>query len=207
MRATAALALVLSFAPLSARAAASPEVSAGPAAAAALPSAVVETAAQKLLDDLSAHRQEYRRNPTRLRAAVDRDILPFIDIKRSARLVLGRFWRTATADQRRRFVDAFESRMLRNYGNALIDFRSDRMQVFPSHVSEGDNVVIVRTRIRRDNGSDVSVNYAMGSTPSGWKAWDVIIEGISYVKSFRDDIGTEIEQQGLEATIRRWQNG
>jgi phospholipid transport system substrate-binding protein len=66
----------------------------------------------------------------------------------------------------------------------------------------------VRTEIRRSNGSLVAVNYSMRKTATGeWKAWDVVIEGISYVKSFREDFGREIEQKGLEAVIQRLESG
>jgi ABC-type transporter MlaC component len=44
-------------------------------------------------------------------------------------------------------------------------------------------------------------------TPDGWKAWDVVIEGISYVKSFREDFGAEIDQKGLDAVIDRIEKG
>jgi phospholipid transport system substrate-binding protein len=51
------------------------------------------------------------------------------------------------------------------------------------------------------------VNYLLRKTPEGWKAWDVNIEGISYVKSFRDDFGSQIDQQGLDAVIKRLESG
>ena len=61
----------------------------------------------------------------------------------------------------------------------------------------------MRTEIRRDNGSRVPVNYSLRQTDNGWKAYDVQIEGVSYVKSFRTDFGSEIDQKGLEAVIQR----
>jgi len=61
----------------------------------------------------------------------------------------------------------------------------------------------VRTEIKRDNGAPVSVNYSVHATPKGWLAWDVTIEGVSYVKNFRTDFGSEIEQKGLDAVIQR----
>ena len=65
----------------------------------------------------------------------------------------------------------------------------------------------VRTMIRRGDGSQVAVNYSLHRTPQGWQVWDVIIEGISYVKSFRDDFGTAIEQHGIDAVIARSRSG
>jgi phospholipid transport system substrate-binding protein len=171
------------------------------------PSQVVRSVAQSFLEDLDAHRQAYAKNPSLLRQAVDRDVLPYFDVRYAAQLVLARYWRTATPQQRTDFINAFENSMFSNYGNALLGFQSNRLQVLPTRAAPGAKDVIVRTVIRRDDGSTVSVNFVLHQTPEGWKAWDLIVEGISYVKSFRDDFGSEIEQQGLDAVIRRLQNG
>jgi len=47
------------------------------------------------------------------------------------------------------------------------------------------------------------VNFSLHKTDAGWKAWDIVIEGISYVKSFRTDFGAEIQQKGLDEVISR----
>jgi phospholipid transport system substrate-binding protein len=64
----------------------------------------------------------------------------------------------------------------------------------------------VRTEVKRENGQKIPVNYSLHKIASGWKAWDVTIEGISYVKSFREDFGAEIDQKGLDAVIQRLEN-
>jgi phospholipid transport system substrate-binding protein len=81
------------------------------------------------------------------------------------------------------------------------------MKVLPSKAEADAERATVRTEIRRSNGQPVPVNYSMHKTAEGWKAWDVTIEGISYVKSFRDDFGSEIDQKGMDAVIERLQRG
>jgi phospholipid transport system substrate-binding protein len=61
----------------------------------------------------------------------------------------------------------------------------------------------VRTEVKRSDGTRVPVNYSMRATPAGWKAWDVTIEGISYVRNLRNDVGAEVDQRGLDAVIER----
>lgn len=180
---------------------------AGGGAAAEQPSQVVENVANKFLQDLSAHRSQYSNDPKALRAAVDREVLPYFDVQYAARLVLGRYWRTATPEQRQQFIEAFENSMFTNYGTALLGFQTDRLHVVPTNVSPDATNALVRTQIRRDDGSTVQVNFALHKTPQGWKAWDVVLEGISYVKSFRDDFGAQIEAQGIESVIKRLENG
>jgi len=61
----------------------------------------------------------------------------------------------------------------------------------------------VRTEIKRSNGTKVAVNYTLRKVNGQWKAWDVVIDGISYVKSYREDYGAEVQQKGLDAVITR----
>ncbi|MGH8324666.1 MAG: MlaC/ttg2D family ABC transporter substrate-binding protein, partial [Steroidobacteraceae bacterium] len=171
------------------------------------PSEVVQTAAQGMLHDLDADRAMYRKDPAKVGQLVDRYLLPHFDTQFSARLVLGQHWRTATPEQRRRFVDAFYHSLLTNYGAALADFTSDKLKIFPTTVAPNSDRATVRTEVKRDNGDRVSVNYYMRKTPDGWKAWDVVIDGISYVNSYREDFGAQIDQQGLDAVISRLEKG
>ena len=130
------------------------------------------------------------------------DITPY-----AAQLVLGPHWRTATPEQRKRFIDAFYHSLLRNYGSALAEFTGDNLKVFPANVDPSADRATVRTEVKRSNGTRIPVNYSLRKTPDGWKAWDVVIEGISYVKSFREDFGAEIDQRGLDAVIERIEKG
>ncbi len=130
-------------------------------------------------------------------------LLPHFDTQYAARLVLGTHWRTATPAQRERFIKGFYGSMLRNYGSALVDFTGERLKVFPAQISPDGQRATVRTEVKRSNGERVPVNYSLRITDTGWKAWDVMIEGISYVKSFRDDFGAESDQKGLDAVIER----
>lgn len=167
------------------------------------PQELVTKVAEDTLKDLDANRSEYAKNPAKLRELVDRNMLPYFDTTYAAQLVLARHWRTATPEQRKRFVDAFYQSMLQNYGEALLEFTPDRLRILPFQGNLEDNVVTVRSEIRRDNGSRIPVNYSLRKTDKGWRAFDVQIEGISYVRSFRTDFGTEIQQKGLDAVIQR----
>jgi len=170
------------------------------------PQKLVEDSAKRMLDELDAHRAMYRSDPAKLDHLIATVLLPNFDIDYAARLVLGQNWRSATEDQRKRFIDAFYHALLRNYGAALVEFTAERMTVLPFRGDPGSKFVTVRTEIRRGDGSKVPVNYSLHMTDSGWKAWDVTIEGVSYVKSLRTDIGSEVQQKGLEAVIKRLEN-
>jgi len=200
------LAAAMLFADLAAAQGAAP-APAATATAAQEPSDVVQTAAQGILKDLDADREAYRKDPNKVGTLVDKYLLPHFDTEYAARLVLGQYWRTATPDQRKRFVDAFYHSLLTNYGSALAEFTSDKLKVFPTKADPSADHSTVRTEIKRDSGDRVAVNYSMIKKPDGWKAYDVNIEGISYVKSYRDDFGSQIQQQGIDSVITRLQKG
>lgn len=167
------------------------------------PQELVTKVAQDTLKDLNAHRAEYQKDPKKVRELVDKNMLPYFDTSYSAQLVLAKHWRTATPEQRKRFVEAFYQSLLQNYGEALLQFTPDRLKILPFQGDPNATVATVRSEIRRDNGSRVPVNYSLRKTPKGWKAYDVQIEGVSYVKSYRTDFGSEVQQKGIEAVIQR----
>jgi phospholipid transport system substrate-binding protein len=167
------------------------------------PQELMDKVSRDLLRDLDADRAALAKDPARLRALVDKHLLPHFDTNYASQLVLGKHWRTATEAQRKRFIEAFYGTLMADYGDALLEFTADRLKILPFHGDPSANSATVRTEVKRDDGTPVPVNYTLRRTPQGWKAWDVTIEGISYVKNFRTDFGAEIDQKGLDAVIQR----
>jgi phospholipid transport system substrate-binding protein len=168
-----------------------------------VPQELIETAATNMLKALDADREAAHSDPARVRQLVDQILLPSFDTDYSARLVLGKHWRDATPAQRQRFIEAFYQALLRNYGSALAEFTADRLTLLPFRGDLATGQATVRTEVKRSDGTRVPVNYSMRATPAGWKAWDVTIEGISYVRNLRNDVGAEVDQRGLDAVIER----
>ena len=168
------------------------------------PQSLIDTSSHVLLADLDANRAAYHKDITGLYKVIDKVFLPHVDVEYAAQNVLGKNWRTATPEQRKRFIDAFYKSLLTTYGDALVEFTGDRMKVLPFQGDAAAPRASVRTEIKRSNGSTVDVAYTLRKTDAGeWKVWDVVIEGISYVKSFREDFGQEIDQKGLDALLTR----
>jgi phospholipid transport system substrate-binding protein len=167
------------------------------------PQEVVENSAKRMLQELDANRAMYKSDAAKLDALVANVLLPNFDTEYAARLVLGQTWRTATPEQRKRFVDAFYHSLLHNYGSALVDFTADRFVILPYKGDPNDTTATVRTEVKRSSGDKVPVNFSLRKVDGMWKAWDVVIEGISYVKSFRTDFAAEIQQKGLDEVINR----
>ena len=187
--------------------AADPPVAPAAAASTLGPQELVENSAKRMLVELDANRAMYQKDQAKLDSLVANVLLPNFDTEYAARLVLGQTWRTATPDQRKRFVDAFYHSLLRNYGAALVDFTADRFVILPYKGEASDTTATVRTEVKRSSGDKIPVSFSLRKVDGVWKAWDVVIEGISYVKSFRTDFGAEIQQKGLDEVITRLESG
>lgn len=164
---------------------------------------VVEVTMNNISRQLDGRREELAANKPELYALIDRELLPKFDVDYAGRLVLGKAWRNATPAQRKRFVDVFYNFLLRSYATAILKFEQDDIRILPPRTPPKDGRIVVQTEMRMPEGGVVPVHYAMHSTPEGWKAFDVRIEGISYVQNYRNQFNAEIAAKGLEALIAR----
>lgn len=173
------------------------------------PVKLVETVSKALLADLDANRAAYRKDISGLYKMVDKLFLPHVDVPFAAQQVLAKHWREASQAQRKRFIDALYQSLLTTYGKALNEFTGDQMKVLPFKGDPAATTASVQTTIRTRSGSNVRVEYSLrkNKDTGEWKAYDVVIEGISYVSSFREDFGTEIERKGLDALLERLEKG
>jgi len=180
-------------------------VAAGSATAAPAPTAheVVADAVTRMARQLDSRRQELEGNRKELYALIDNELLPQFDTDYAGRLVLGKSWRSATAEQRKRFVDAFYNFLLRSYSSAVLKFDQNNFKILPPRVPPQDGRTVVDTEMRMPDGSMVPVSYSMHETPAGWKAYDVRIEGVSYVQNYRNQFNAEVAAKGLDALISR----
>ena len=169
------------------------------------PDQVVQTSAKQLLTTVAAKRDDLKAHPEKLYDIAQQDLVPYFDFDYASRLVLGAAWRTASADQRKAFQDAFIRYLVRSYADGLLKGNySDRdLQVQPWNGLVTDNRTVVKTKVLRANAQPVEVDYQMRSTAQGWKAFDVTIEGISYVLNYRNQFGPEIQAKGIDELIKR----
>jgi phospholipid transport system substrate-binding protein len=166
------------------------------------PQELMEQVSRDLQQAIDVDREALKKDRAKLRAIIDRLLLPHFDTDYAARMVLGRHWRDATESQRKRFIEAFYQSLMADYGDALLQFNREQLKILPFRGDPAASTATVRTEVMRE-GKVVPVNFSLRRTPEGWKAWDVTIEGISYARNFRNDFGTEVDQQGLEHLIKR----
>jgi phospholipid transport system substrate-binding protein len=155
-----------------------------------------------MLDALNEHRDLFRKDRDALYAAVDEILLPRFDQNYSGGLVMGKYWRRATPEQRDRFIKALYRSLLRTYAEGILDYRGDELEVLPVEGDLSEGKALVETRVTLDTGVVTPVNYRMRLVDGSWKAYDVIIEGISYVSNYRTQYAEEFRAKGIDEVIK-----
>ncbi len=170
---------------------------------AAPPNDVIAEASQLLSQQLETRKEELSDDRQALYKVVDDILLPRFDRRLAAQLVLGKHWRTASDLEKSRFIEAFYSTLLHRYADGALEFDPRRIEILPYRGDETEKRTSVNTKVRLDDGKVVSVSYSLIKRAQGWQVYDVVIEGISYVRNFRTELATEISSSNLEAVIKR----
>jgi len=163
------------------------------------PLTIIEETSTHLLQTLDERREEFKTDPDKLRVIVREDLLSLLDIEYSARLILGRAGRGISAEQLDAFAEAMSNVLVNRYSDGLLEFRSDKqIEVMPMKGNNTEKLTRVRTRIKLENGGFAPVDYAFRKTDLGWKAFDVTVEGISYIITFRNQISPRVAADGID---------
>lgn len=130
-------------------------------------------------------------------------ILPHVDFEEATRLALSRAWPQANAEQKRKLVAEFRTVLLRTYTNAMSTYTASQAKFLPSRSKAQGAEATVRYQFSRDGGRPMQVAYEMRRTGAGWKIYDISVEGISLVLTYRTEFDGIIKQEGIEGLIRR----
>lgn len=134
-------------------------------------------------------------------ALAKQKILPHIDFERMT-LAVGRAWRSANARQREALIAQFSTLITRTYSAAIDVYDGHETQVDPLQLSPGDTDVIVRSRFKKSGAQPVEVNYAMSTSAQGWKVYDIRVENVSLVITYRSQFGEQITRSGIDGLIQ-----
>jgi phospholipid transport system substrate-binding protein len=133
---------------------------------------------------------------------VNEAILPHTDFDRISSLVLGKHWRTATPDERDHFKQEFQTLLVRTYSRAFVEFKDWSIRYLPIEMEGEATKVIVKTEVLQPGLQPVAVNYRMFLSNGEWKAYDIMIEGVSLVTNYRTTFSNEVQTKGsLNAVI------
>jgi phospholipid transport system substrate-binding protein len=172
------------------------------------PVKLVEDIAGKIFADVTENIEKYTENQEGLKLLVRRDLMPLLDVKYASRLILGRAGKGLDQAKIDEFATVMTNLLVDRYSAGLLYFNSEvKLQVLPQRGDLNEKLTHVRTRVSLPKGGEAPVDYAFHKTPDGWKAFDVIVEGISYITTYRNQIMPEVQDNGIDSVIDRLGKG
>ena len=164
------------------------------------PQLAIETASTKLQEKMQD--KSFIKDFAKVTRFVNETILPHTDFDKISALVLGKLWKSATPNERERFKKEFQTLLVRTYSRAFVEFKDWSIRYLPLEMENGATKVIVKTEVLQPGLQPVAVNYRMLLSDGDWKAYDIMIEGVSLVTNYRTTFTNEVQTKGsLNAVI------
>ena len=171
------------------------------------PDKLVRTVADEVLNALAQDQELRAGNQAKFAELLEQKVAPHFDFERMTRLAVGRGWRQATPEQQKTLVDLFHRLLIRTYSAAYSAYANIAIDVKPARMQPADDDVQVRTEIKVPNGGPpLTVDYSMYKSSAGWKIYDVTVEGVSLLTTYRSTFAEEIRQGGIDGLIKSLQD-
>lgn len=137
----------------------------------------------------------------RVHALVENKLLPSFDFTRMSALAMGKNWRLANEDQKKRIESEFKTLLVHTYSGALTQYRDEVLKYKPLRAKTGATEVTVQTLVMKPGRTPIQIDYSMEKTPEGWKAYDIVVGGVSLVTNYREEFNSQIQSGGVEGLI------
>ena len=133
---------------------------------------------------------------------VEAKVLPHFNFQHMTALAMGKDWRKASTEQKKRLSEEFKTLLVRTYSNALTGYRDQTMRYKPVKMQPGDDEVLVRTEIVQPGNKPIQLDYALEKLDDGWKVYDVVVAGVSLVTNYRDTFSQEVRANGVDGLVQ-----
>jgi phospholipid transport system substrate-binding protein len=177
---------------------------------AAMQSVAAETAPDTLIkgitsDVIAAIKQDkdiQAGNTAKIDALVQAKILPYFDFERATREAVGFNWRQATPEQRSELTAQFRTLLMRTYSGTLTSYRDQIIRFKPVHMAPADTDVTVQSEVEQSGAPAIGIDYELERTDSGWKIFDVSVDGVSLIANYRTTFDEEVRNHGIDRLIQ-----
>jgi phospholipid transport system substrate-binding protein len=166
------------------------------------PDALVKRVTDEVLVIIRADKDLQSGNTRKVAELAEVKVLPHFDFERMTRLALGRNWQQASDAQKQELVRQFRTLLVRTYSASLINYRNQAIEVKPAKMAAQDKEVTVRTAVVQSGGPQIPIDYAMEKGDSGWKVFDVVIDGVSLVTTYRGTFNEQVQKGGIDGLVK-----
>jgi phospholipid transport system substrate-binding protein len=166
------------------------------------PVVMLERTSQQVIKILQDDRELLQKEPERVYKIIDEYILPHLDEVTMAKLALGKNWKQASKDQKLEFVTEFKNLLVRTYSKSLLEFRDQQINYFPLKLADDAYKASVKAEVIQPGGPAISMAYRVRIKNNAWKVYDIKIDGISLVTSYRGTFTQEIRKSGIDGLLK-----
>lgn len=166
------------------------------------PDALIKNTVQEVIAIIKQDKDIQAGDQKKINALVDAKVLPHFDFARMTQLAVGKYWRTATPEQKQALVTEFRNMLVRTYTKVFTVYRDQTVEVKPFRMAADDTEVTVKTIISKPGSQSVPVDYEMKKAADSWKVFDISIEGVSMVMSYRGTFASQIQESGIDGLIK-----
>jgi phospholipid transport system substrate-binding protein len=169
------------------------------------PDQLVQKVTEEVLAAIKSDKQLAAGDKQKALKLAEEKVLPYIDFEEATRLAVGRAWSQATPEQRKKLVNEFRNMLVRTYSNAIESYQGQTMKVMPSRAGKGDgkDEATVRAQFVRAGGKPLPIEFQMRNNGKSWKVYDISVEGISLVLTYRSEFDAVVKQEGVDGLIKR----
>ena len=166
------------------------------------PDALVKRVTDEVLAIIKADKDLQAGNSRKIAELAEVKVLPHFDFSRMTRLAVGRNWQQASDAQKEQLVKEFRTMLVRTYSTSLTAYRNQTIEVKPLKMAAADKEVTVRTAVLQQGGPSIPIDYAMEKADSGWKVYDVVIDGASLVTTYRSTFNEQVQKGGIDGLVK-----
>jgi phospholipid transport system substrate-binding protein len=170
------------------------------------PEQVIRDASDLTMAAIEDRRDELKGDRDALFQLIDEVLLPRWDRQYTGQLVMGRYWRDASPEQREAFITGLYRKLLDSYGDGVLQYDADQLRIIGTRGNPEDGRVMVDSEVRLEDGTPVPISYRLRVHEGSWKVYDVVVEGISYVTNYRNQYASEFRSKGIERVIEELQD-
>jgi phospholipid transport system substrate-binding protein len=170
------------------------------------PDALVKRTTDEVLAIIKSDKDLQTGNISKVVELAEQKVLPHFDFERMTRLAVGRNWNTATPEQKAALTKEFRTMLVRTYSSSLSQYRNQTIEVKPTKIGAADKEATVRTAVLQQGGPPIPIDYAMEKMDSGWKVYDVVIDGASLVTTYRGTFNDQVQKGGIDGLLKTLQD-
>ena len=167
------------------------------------PDQLVQKITDEVLAAIKSDKQLAAGDKQKALKLAEEKVLPYIDFEQATRLAVGRAWSQASPEQKKRLVSEFRNMLVRTYSNAIEGYQGQTLKVLPSRGKQDPEDTTVRTQFIRAGGQPLPIEFHMRQTDKTWKVYDIVVEGVSLVMTYRSEFDAVVKQEGLDGLIKR----